>query len=333
MESRLCRICGNKFTPNHYNQKTCTNTHSIKCENCGKYFILKEPNKITRYIKEGITFCSRKCALQYKLGKPKQIKPSVNRSELMKQIHKNRTKEQKDIINNKISKSVKNVWDNRTEEQINSIKQKISDKYNNKTTSEKQLIKQHIKNGVQGKYNNFDEHTKNEIKLKQSLSHIELNKNRTKEQKQLISQHLSQSVKKYMNSRSEETIKTWKQKISISKSKSWQQGGLSRITWNNKPQEEIDNITKQVHKTKKLHGSYGKSKDEDILYKSLKNYCICSRQITLDKYSMDFELLFSNCLTYIELNGIYWHRDKPFENTEIDIATFNKLVSKGRSIC
>lgn len=102
------------------------------------------------------------------------------------------------------------------------------------------------------------------------------------------------------------------------------------IGYNNRDKFKVtskqNNIWIKSHLTKKLNNSYGKSVQEDIFYNYIidnTNYKI-QRQVIINGMSFDFKV--NNIL--VELNGNYYHNNKPFNNTIEDINKYNDMKNK-----
>lgn len=91
--------------------------------------------------------------------------------------------------------------------------------------------------------------------------------------------------------------------------------------------EQREDIWTKSHQTKKLRGSYGKSKQEDILFNYIKNntqYNI-ERQVIVNNVTYDFKV--NNIL--IEFNGDYYHNYRPFTNTKEDLEEYYNMKQLG----
>lgn len=67
MDKKKCLICGKEFTPKVSSKRYCYEQHIVKCSICGNNVNLNKirTNRLERYLKEGVIFCSQKCSCIY----------------------------------------------------------------------------------------------------------------------------------------------------------------------------------------------------------------------------------------------------------------------------
>lgn len=106
--------------------------------------------------------------------------------------------------------------------------------------------------------------------------------------------------------------------------------------WNDLDKEQRSKRNKanmnKSYQTQLKNDTFGRSKDETLIYRYLQDKVEIKRCIYKGGCNFDFEIIYNNQITLIELNGIYWHHNKPFNNTEQEIEEYNNMINiKGHS--
>lgn len=106
--------------------------------------------------------------------------------------------------------------------------------------------------------------------------------------------------------------------------------------WNDLDKEQRSKRNKanmnKSYQTQLKNNTFGRSKDETLIYKYLQDKIEIKRCVYKGGYNFDFEIIYNNQTTLIELNGIYWHHNKPFNNTKQEIEEYNNMINiKGHS--
>lgn len=235
-------------------------------------------------------------------------------SQTNKQIWMDRGKED----TNKIIEHKLETMSNKTKEELNEIKQKISKSVSNYYNSNPESITNLSEKGKQRWENKSD---KEKDELKQKVKDTWNNKS-IEEMNKFINDH-----KLAWGNKTEEEMVRFKRKISK--------------TLKSKSLEQQKNINNKRHLTRKLNNSYGKSKEEDLLYEYLvqefgQNNVI--RQYTIDNMSFDFKVTRPSLNPkhkgqvieqLIEFNGSYFHNYRPYISCPEHEKEYNNLIKQG----
>lgn len=193
-------------------------------------------------------------------------------SEKQKTRWDNYTEQQQKEIREKMSKTNKEVWANRSEDKKQEIIQHRLETINNKSEEELQETKDKISQSVQKTWNNYNK----EDRLKINTKLQKIWNNRTPEKREQFKQTMQNTWK----IKTEQQIKELEEK--------------RKLCYKNKSKEEMNSINNKIHQTKKLKGVYGKSNQEDKLYKELiKEFGKenVERQYTENGFVFDFKII------------------------------------------
>ena len=242
------------------------------------------------------------------------------------------------------SESIKASWSNKSKEQINQIVHKRKVTLSKKTQKEldhtSKLISQankrrwsnkeykhKVSKNIQKAWLNKSEDEMKEFKNKVSISQTISKSKRTKKQKALESERKSKAGKAVWANYTNEQLKH----LSEVRSKN------TTNIWNNRSQEEKERILNLLHtkglKTQQENDSFGTSKAEDVVYDLLIEHYgkgNVKHQYRQDNMVFDFYVYYNNEITLIELNGVYWHNYKPFNNTDLDIKQYEYMKKQGK---
>ena len=87
---------------------------------------------------------------------------------------------------------------------------------------------------------------------------------------------------------------------------------------------------KKAWETAVKNNTFGQSKDENLIYEYISsNNIVINRCVYRQGFNYDFEIVKDKQVTLIELNGIYWHHNKPFRNNIEDIKEYNDMIAAG----
>lgn len=153
----------------------------------------------------------------------------------------------------------------------------------------------------------------------------------------LKKQMYSAKSKKQIEQFSDEKRNNWCKNLSIANKRAWKQYSAKKIEQMNIKRSLIKNETlNKTFKTKLLNKSFGKSKEEDNLYKELCNIFgseNVERQYTIGGFSFDFKITrkdkYGTFTQLVELNGTFYHNNKPFTGSTYDIEMYNNMKALG----
>lgn len=240
-------------------------------------------------------------------------------SEKQKARWNNYTEQQQKEIRTKMSETNKEVWANRSEDKKQEIIQHRLETINNKSEEELQETKDKISQSVQKTWNNYNK--KDRLKINTKLQKIW--NNRTPEKREQFKQTMQNTWKM----KTEQQIKELEEK--------------RKLCYKNKSKEEINSINNKIHQTKKLKGVYGKSNQEDKLYKELiKEFGEenVERQYTENGFVFDFKIIRPSLNPkhkgelieqLVEFNGSFFHNFRPFIDCLEHNKEYNEMCNKG----
>ena len=147
-------------------------------------------------------------------------------------------------------------------------------------------------------------------------------------------QHASYSEEdnKIRNAKISNTLKIYEK--NLSKEQKLKKYSALNSYWKdlNNDQRSIRNKVnlKKAWETAVKNNTFGQSKDENLIYEYISTKdIIINRCIYKHGFNYDFEIIQDSQVTLVELNGIYWHHNKPFKNTSQDIAEYNNMIAVG----
>lgn len=223
----------------------------------------------------------------------------------------NVTPEEKKNRYNKVSTTSKQTWKMKSNEEKEQLKQINSQKHKelwaNKTYEQKQSHIQSIKNCW-----TTDKRIIHGLKIHNAYD------NQTEDEKQ--------RRREVTRQKSIEMWKNWDSQTIYNRNKALSKS-ITNV-WANRTDEEKQRIYTKIFNTMSKNKSFSKSKMEKELY----NYLINNNVDVIWQYKcnniwFDFRITVNNEITFVELNGSYWHNKRPFNNSKEHLEEYDCLIN------
>ena len=249
-------------------------------------------------IKKGNKFCSSTCVNNYrwsKINKEERTKMMKKAAIKWKETYNKKSQEQKELENEKRSKSCKNFWKENPELKLKVIQKAIKTRQN--WSEEKK--KKHSKN--------------------LTAMNNEVWKNRTQEEKTIIANKISKTRKLFSKEKREDI-----------KIKTLQARKQNKILHPEKYLKSEEQRKKREYETKKKNHTFNVSKPEMICFELLKQkYSNVIHGFRSELYPFNCDFYIPSLDLYIECHFSHYHNCEPFDlNNKEHIKELEILKSK-----
>lgn len=207
---------------------------------------------------------------------------------------------------------------------------KVSKAYHNKSKEEKDRLAKEHSEKVKIYWDNLSEEKKEQFRETQKS--LWTPKRKAEHGQKISNRYHAQPESEKIRRRNVTSIKSeemWhNMNITIKIKRSNKLSNSIKIVWKNRDEITKSQIYTNIFNTMIKNKSFSKSAMEEMLDKIFKDiFTDYVWQFKINNYYFDFKINYNSEETYIELNGKYWHYDRPFDNSENDLMIYNSLIS------
>lgn len=247
----------------------------------------------------------------------KSRSPEAKADSIRKRTETNRNKSEDERLKStrRRSEAMKKAWQNKPKEELEAyseLQRKLKTSYDN-------ITKQRIAKAI----------TETWKTKTASMS---------KEELEAARQARSKRTKDWWNSLSEEEKQQWSERnrqLNMDRYANYTEEDHKNHSkrceeaYHNLSDEQKRQLTEHRNATYRKNNSYGKSAIEESVYQYLVDKVDkIERQVCLNNYKYDFCVHYNNDVTYIEINGSYWHNYRPFIECDKHIKEYDLLRIK-----